>query len=194
MTDSIPLKRCTKCGIEKPTTKEFYSADKRYSCGYYPSCKKCRSKATNDYNKKHHEERAAYDKTFRETHRDLKRENDRKSRRNRQPFRVQIMRDYWNKWRGNNPLKVKVKSAKVRAKRNNAEGCYTHEDIALQLKTQKGLCWWCECDLNGVYHIDHRIPLTRGGTHNPENIVISCPHCNLTKNNKMPWEWIGRLL
>jgi hypothetical protein len=78
-------------------------------------------------------------------------------------------------------------------RKNGAEGEYTDGDITLQLKTQKGLCWWCGCRLD-EYHIDHRIPLSKGGTHNPGNIVISCPHCNLTKNNKMPWEWIGRLL
>jgi len=193
MNDSVPLKRCTKCGIEKEATKEFYSVDKRYTCGFYPSCKKCRSKVSKDYNKRHHEKCAVYDKKYRESHRELKREIDNRSRDKRRESRTQIMREYGKEWREKNPLKVKAKSAKSRAIRSKAAGSYTNEDIALQLKTQKGLCWWCGCELE-KYHIDHRIPLTRGGTHNPDNIVISCPHCNLTKNNKMPWEWIGRLV
>lgn len=193
MNSSIPLKRCTKCKLEKPQTKEYYSVDKRYLCGFYPSCKKCRSNATNDYNKRHHEERATYDKTFRENNRDLKREIDKRSRDKNRESKIVIMREYGKKWRDKNPLKVKAKSAKSRAKRSRAEGNYTNEDIALQLKTQKGLCWWCGKKFS-KYHIDHRIPLAKGGTHNPNNIVISCPHCNLAKNDKMPWKWIGRLV
>lgn len=193
MSDSIPLKRCTKCKLEKPASKEFFSVDTRYVCGLYPSCKKCRSDASNKYNKEHPEQRAEYDKEYRETHREKKREHDRKSKAKRRPFREQIMRDYWRQWRENNPIKVRAKMAKALAKRRNAEGEYTADDIMLQYKSQNGKCWWCGKKLR-KYHIDHRIPVSREGTHYPGNIVISCPHCNLTKNNKMPWEWIGRLL
>jgi 5-methylcytosine-specific restriction endonuclease McrA len=40
------------------------------------------------------------------------------------------------------------------------------------------------------------VPLSRGGSNGPENIVIACPTCNLAKKDKMPHEWPegGRLL
>jgi len=75
-----------------------------------------------------------------------------------------------------------------------AEGKWTEADVALQLRTQKGLCWWCGVALNGVFHRDHRIPLTRGGSNAPENLCLTCPKCNLSKNNKLPSEWSDRLL
>lgn len=191
--DIVPTKQCSKCKENKPATYEFFSIDKRYSSGFYPSCKKCRSKATSEYNKAHVSARSAYDKEYRESHRDKKRDIDRRSKEKRKPFRKEILRAYWAEWRKKNPLKVKAKLAKAMAKRRGASGHYTEQDIALQLKSQKGLCWWCGKELN-KYHIDHRIPLVRGGTHDPGNIVISCPICNLSKNAKMPHEWIGRLL
>mgnify|MGYP000939281706 FL=1 len=67
-------------------------------------------------------------------------------------------------------------------------------DILSQYKSQKGRCWWCGKSVGDNYHVDHLIPLTRGGKHSARNIVISCPSCNLSKNNKLPHEWTSRLL
>ena len=82
----------------------------------------------------------------------------------------------------------------MRALRAGAPGKHTAEDIALQLKSQKGRCWWCGKPISGKYHVDHRIPLARGGSNDPGNLVISCPTCNLRKHDKLPQEWNGRLL
>lgn len=88
----------------------------------------------------------------------------------------------------------RVKSSSRRARVAQVGGTHSAEDVALQLKTQKGKCWWCGKKIRGKYHVDHRIPLSRGGTHWPNNICISCPKCNMSKGAKYPHEWIGRLL
>lgn len=41
-------------------------------------------------------------------------------------------------------------------------------------------------------HIDHVIPLSRGGDHSLDNLVASCAKCNLSKGAKLPTEWYGR--
>lgn len=79
------------------------------------------------------------------------------------------------------------------AKRRAAQGSFTKEDIALMLKNQKGKCWYCQCKLD-KYHIEHRVPVSRGGSSDPSNLVLSCAHCNLSKHDKLPHEWNGRLL
>lgn len=58
---------------------------------------------------------------------------------------------------------------------------------------QNGKCWWCGKDVGDTYHVDHLIPLARGGTNKPNNIVIACPFCNQSKHDKLPHEWCGRL-
>lgn len=68
------------------------------------------------------------------------------------------------------------------------------EDVKLLYKSQKGLCWWCSEPLLGVYQIDHRVPLAKGGDDNPGNLCLSCPNCNCLKSNKLPHEFNGRLL
>jgi len=60
---------------------------------------------------------------------------------------------------------------------------YTPTDERLQYRSQKGKCWHCGVKLNG-YHIDHLIPLSRGGTNKANNIVCSCLSCNALKGAK----------
>jgi 5-methylcytosine-specific restriction endonuclease McrA len=60
-----------------------------------------------------------------------------------------------------------------------------------QYKAQRAKCYWCGINVGNVYHVDHVIPLSRGGSNGPENIVIACPHCNLSKSNRLPHEWEG---
>ena len=60
------------------------------------------------------------------------------------------------------------------------------------------LCPQCNTNLkNKKIHLDHYIPLSKGGEHTLSNLVISCPHCNLSKNAKDPYIFansIGRLI
>lgn len=86
-----------------------------------------------------------------------------------------------------------AKTRNRRAKLKAAEGTHTAQDVRLQLDRQERRCWWCG-DLLTRFHADHLIPLARGGTNGPENIVCSCPTCNLTRSSKLPHEWSDRLL
>jgi len=84
-----------------------------------------------------------------------------------------------------------------RASLRAAEGSYTHEQIQEQYERQKGRCYYCheKVALN-AFHVDHVIPLSRGGSNDISNIVVSCATCNLSKHNKLPHEFFqgGRLL
>lgn len=86
-----------------------------------------------------------------------------------------------------------------RARKINAQGKHTAQDVQAQYTRQKGECYYAACGhskLGKVYHVDHIIPLSRGGSNGPENLVIACPTCNLSKHNKLLHEWVegGRLL
>lgn len=60
-------------------------------------------------------------------------------------------------------------------------------------RQQRGRCWWCGEELFGVYQIDHRVPLAKGGSDHEDNLCLACPRCNKIKSDKMPFE-IGRLI
>ena len=59
-----------------------------------------------------------------------------------------------------------------------------------------GLCYYCgtalliraECrdDKPMAMHMDHLVPLHRGGLDNPNNWVIACEPCNQARGHAMP--------
>lgn len=92
-------------------------------------------------------------------------------------------------WRKANREKARSYVRNRRARIKQSEGQHSAADIAKILEGQKRCCWWCSKKLSGKkYHVDHRIPIARGGSNGPENLVISCAPCNQKKNSKMPWE------
>ena len=93
--------------------------------------------------------------------------------------------EYQSEWWKANRDRARHYSSNRRDKTGSVETA----DIAIKVK--KDICYWCGKKLNGKYHLDHVIPLHKGGKHIVANIVASCPHCNLSKGSKMPNEWIS---
>ena len=143
-------------------------------------------------------------KLFRKRHAEQVHEQDRVRRKKRHAENPEAEREKsrkkYQRQRKENPNALRAKSSRVRETRKIRlaevadKGNYTAHDVDVQFRMQRGKCWWCSKKLKGEYHVDHRIPVSRGGSNAAENICIACPDCNLQKNAKMPWEWNGRLL
>lgn len=106
-------------------------------------------------------------------------------------------RAYMRGWRRENPLIASAQSRAKKARRKNAPGRHTAADVQAIGGRQKWRCAWCGKPCDGNYHVDHIIPLARGGSNGPENICIACPPCNLSKKAKLPHEFaqsMGKLL
>lgn len=98
------------------------------------------------------------------------------------------------RWCALNLQRINAYSRARRAREQNAPGHHTDTDVELQYRSQRGCCWHCGKELTDVFQVDHLIPLSRGGSNAPENLVISCAFCNQSKNDRLPQEWNGRLL
>ena len=60
---------------------------------------------------------------------------------------------------------------------------------AITLKQQEYACAICGTDLRDrVFHMDHVIPLSRGGTNHYSNLQVVCPGCNYRKGVMLPEE------
>lgn len=68
------------------------------------------------------------------------------------------------------------------AKRKGAPGKHTGNDILDLMRIQDGKCALCHRSIADKYHIDHRIPLSRGGHNGAGNLQLLCPKCNLKKH------------
>lgn len=55
-------------------------------------------------------------------------------------------------------------------------------DIVLQ--RDLGVCGICGEAIMEDFHLDHILPLSRGGEHCYENVQLAHPFCNLSKNNR----------
>lgn len=51
-----------------------------------------------------------------------------------------------------------------------------------------GQCAYCG-RTDRPMHIDHRVPVARGGKSDPDNLVLACRDCNLAKKDDDPANW-----
>jgi len=57
-------------------------------------------------------------------------------------------------------------------------------------KLEIGICYYCGRKVSKEeLTMDHKIPLSLGGTSTRDNIVPACKECNTKKKNLPPWEW-----
>ncbi len=109
----------------------------------------------------------------------------------------QRIRDYANKWRKNNPEKVRIMETNKKARRRNAEGKHTAQEIRSLYLKQHENCAICFISIKETYHVDHIIPIIKGGSNYIENIQLLCPPCNMRKGAKDPLDFareLGKLL
>lgn len=180
------LKACKKCGVEKDLIEEFY-AHKQCKDGRSPYCKECAKAVSrawalaNPERAKGHRAKWLSDvERKRRKEREWKAANPEKSnKRNAE-------------WARRHPEAVRAKAARRRALKSAYEGLdYTGKDVLLLLESQAGACAYCDAPLNADYHVDHIMPLSRGGGNGPDNICIACPRCNMSKGDRLLVEWRG---
>lgn len=211
-TSDSTTKRCTSCEQEYLPTKEYFHAVRSGSDKLRSICKSCnnaknrewtRTKATPQFRARRAlQQREYYSRNREAIHARDHLRNEKPSRKaSRKAARREwydnnrpAIREYHTEYRRSKPEVRKAQSERRRALKKQATGTFTAEDIRLLMKMQHGKCWWCEADLDDKYHVDHRIPLSRGGSNDPSNLCLACPTCNTSKQDKLPHEWSGRLL
>jgi 5-methylcytosine-specific restriction endonuclease McrA len=64
--------------------------------------------------------------------------------------------------------------------------------IASWKSLEKAQCRWCNDFFSpNECHIDHIVPLSKGGAHCLTNLAIACAKCNLSKGCKLPADWLA---
>lgn len=92
-------------------------------------------------------------------------------------------------WAKKNPKNRCVRQARYTARKKNAEGSFTVENIKDLYAAQGARCYYCSIEIEDGYHIEHMIPLSRGGMNDVSNICLACAPCNLSKNTKTAEEF-----
>lgn len=159
-----------------------------------------------EYARQHREQKRAYCRAYNQANKERIRARQRQYDHEHREERRAQQRAYWasnrdhlleyhRQYHKEHPEYRKAQKSRRRSLEYAGNGSFSHADVRMLFHSQNGRCWWCGKRIKDKrYHVDHRIPLVRGGTNNPENLCISCPDCNLQKGAKLPQEWNGRLL
>lgn len=92
-------------------------------------------------------------------------------------------------WRQANPEKCRAKNQRRRALKRDQHGLVpvTAEVIDQRFELFGHACAYCGAQHD--LHIDHFIPLAKGGTHAASNLVPACSACNSSKCDSDPEQW-----
>ena len=95
-----------------------------------------------------------------------------------------------SEWVAKNPERAKeIKRNYKHRRRSKEKSGVTGRDLISWTKQQAKVCYWCGVDCTQGYHLDHYYPLSKTGTHELNNLVISCSKCNQSKAAKDPIQY-----
>lgn len=162
---NLQLTPCASCGKQKPESEFHVRAGREIVTR--PACNRCTVRAI--------------DKSLRE-------QPKRRVRAVRTPGLTAA--EYQRVWRKKNQQRVRDRQRGYGARRRamlraGATGAETRAWLA----EQERICRWCKALCAEGFHIDHIMPLSRGGLHELGNLCISCVSCNLRKHARHPEEF-----
>jgi len=91
-------------------------------------------------------------------------------------------------WKKANPDKLKAQDFRRRARMSG--GTLTAAEIKAIVAQD---CFWCGTDCADDFHLDHIVPISKGGRNSRCNIAVSCPTCNTKKNAKDLSDWLREI-
>lgn len=196
MSNSTPLRRCTKCGKTLPCTLEFFYKSKTSKAGLCTQCKDCAKATADKYYWEHKEQ-------DREKRNARGRENYQKNKReiavaHRQYW--QENREHLNAWQRNHydehPELFSVNYQRRQARLKNLPSTFTNEDWVKCLNYWYGCCAYCG-NQRKLWQTklakDHFVPAIKSGGFTPDNILPACngiDGCNQSKREQDAYEWM----
>jgi len=177
--------------------KKYNAANKSKKSAYDKARRDANKEKIAEYKKKYAEQNKELikqkSKKFREQNKDKIAEGIKRCKAaNRDKYNA-IMRRYIKTPKGSAgkaAVSEKRRAAKKQASIGDLKAIY---DWLQEWKAYESvLCHWCKDSFNpSQCHVDHVIPLSKGGAHCMSNLAIACAKCNLSKGGKLPDEWLA---
>lgn len=183
-------KPCTKCGEAKPTSD--FAKDASRKDGLQVWCKAC----NREYRQTNRQKIAEYQREYGNEYRTANSDRLAEYQHEYRLVNADKVQKYYRSPEYRMARKARLHQRRSLMRHNS--GRYTAADIeAIKVgqtnKRGEVCCWWCNEPMQ-EWHIDHRIPLAKGGTNDARNLCLAHAKCNLSKGSKLPAEFIGRLI
>lgn len=94
-------------------------------------------------------------------------------------------------YHGAHPEVLRAKSNAYRARARAAAGRFTSAEWLALVESYDGRCAYC--GVAAPLEVDHRVPLSRGGTNAIDNVLPACRSCNGAKHRLTEAEFRARL-
>lgn len=194
--------KCVQCRIEHRREKyedPAYRAKKReYYNDRYATNEDVREKRKIEARENYLNNRDARIKYHRDYYRKNKEsflEKARESRLKRlqNPEALERERERCRIKKKNNPVAERAHVRNRRARNLMADGRHTKDDVIAIGRSQGWVCTYCGTDISEDWHVDHIVPLSRGGSNWPDNLQCLCAPCNLSKWAKTHEEFVKYL-
>lgn len=208
----LPLKetkKCCHCGKELPVS-QFYRSKRRVD-GYAENCIECRKQLyrnellkdpeifkkrwkrymSNPETKKRYsnyrtgwviknpEKHKAACKNWHEAHKE---------------YHSMLVKNWYKTENGKHHTKKKSANRRVLERNAGRLSSKVVQEVEFENIALYGAltCVYCKDPIQGKYHLEHKIPLIRGGKNEKNNLAISCPSCNLHKGTMTDKEFLER--
>jgi 5-methylcytosine-specific restriction endonuclease McrA len=202
VADVSLVRRCCTCKATKPL--EAFSLLRSDPLGRQPRCRQCSRAVNGAYNarpdvkakrKAQQKARAAEKRAYDAARYKEKRAEIAAYQRGYYAANRETVLAAVKVWGAENKERVGVikKNYKSRRRCQEVSGIAT-ADLARWEAIQTKVCHWCARDCGDDHHVDHFIPLSKGGRHEIDNLVIACRLCNLRKSARMPDDFMALLL
>ena len=199
----MEFKICSKCGRKLPLTDEYFYKRKDSKIGFRSCCKECWQNRNKAYDKRNYERISEHKKEYREVNKEHIREyhrmrylnNKDKINREHKVYRdshkaeIKLYRKkYFQTDKGKAYARIYCNKRRALKWLNGGE--YTQEQWKDCLEFFENKCAYTGVDISEcILHVDHIIPLSKGGTNDIWNICPSCKDANLSKGNRELERW-----
>jgi 5-methylcytosine-specific restriction endonuclease McrA len=191
--DLNATKQCSKCQQFKPLSEAWnqnwcQACRDAYNKVYYAKNKEKVAAQTKARRAENREEHLASRRDHYKKNREKILETNREYRAKNREKTLQRHKEYRKK----NPEKFQGYAQTRRERERNAHGDYTEQQLADRRAMWDNKCGYCggEVDVKDPFGgLDHQIPLAKGGTNWPANLVPCCTPCNTRKTSRTAKEF-----
>ena len=181
----MELKKCTKCGENKPNTNEYFAYSNKSKGTLIARCKACVNEYREEYYKNNKDKVIESEKKYYENNKDKIKESKKEYYENNKDK----IKESRKKYRENNKDKVRERIKEYKHKKRGNGGSYTKSQWLDTLEYFDYKCAYTGECIKHSCHVEHIVPVSKGGTSYIWNLVPSTERANLSKRNRDMEEW-----